>query len=318
MIFAFISFLPTSIYYVMGILSDTGFLREQAKQSFLPHLLLYPYFWKDWFVMIGRVTGYISFIVALVGLFMIQKGMPRALLFGLWIGYFVFGLFFTNHIHTHEYYHLQFIPVVAFSIGTIGIRTINFSFSLFRSKKFIIVSGIVLLMVIFTIGISFRNIQWRDYKNQIKTVRSVIGINNEFNEFITSDFEKEVRSAEEIGEIVKHGSENVFLTTYFGRAIAYHGEFSGLPWPTRASLSERRDRGLKQLRKEELFNPRYLTIRTHGKYIKYSPDFFIVKDFEEFQAQTDLKEFLESNFPLIAQSDDYLIFDLRSMSGKIG
>ena len=36
---------------------------------------------------------------------------------GLWGGYFLFGLVFTYHIHTHGYYSLQFVPIVALSLG---------------------------------------------------------------------------------------------------------------------------------------------------------------------------------------------------------
>ena len=110
-----------------------------------------------------------------------------------------------------------------------------------------------------------------------------------------------------------HSPNNLFLTHNFGRAIAYNGEFSGLSWPTRFSLRDRRERGLIPLEKEELFNPRYLTIRTHGKYIKYTPDFFIITEFREFEEQVDLREFLMTNFPVIARSEDYIIFDLRKM-----
>ncbi len=89
-----------------------------------------------------------------------------------------------------------------------------------------------------------------------------------------------------------------------------------MPWPIQSSLRNRKERGLKPLKKDELFNPEYLTIRTHGKYIKYTPDFFIVTEFNEFEAQRDLKIFLNTTFPVIAQSEDYIIFDLRKMSGE--
>ena len=63
-----------------------------------------------------------------------------------------------------------------------------------------------------------------------------------------------------------------------------------------------------------LFNAVYLTIRTNGKYIKYTPDYFIITDFDEYNKQMDLKDFLTSNFPTLAQTNEYLIYDLRKMS----
>jgi len=151
-------------------------------------------------------------------------------------------------------------------------------------------------------------------KKNIKKIANFISINPEFKNFIVDDFKKEVLMAREIGEIVGHSTNTVLLTPNFGRVIAYEGELSGLPWPTSLSLRERQERGLVPLRKDELFNPGYLTIRTHGKYIKYTPDFFIITAFEEFEKQKDLKDFLTTNFPVLAKNDDYLIFDLRGMS----
>jgi len=86
-----------------------------------------------------------------------------------------------------------------------------------------------------------------------------------------------------------------------------------LPWPTRESLYERILRGTKVPNIKEDFTPENITILYQGKFIKYSPDFFIITAFDEFDRQTDLKDFLKSNFPVFAQNDDYLIFDLRKM-----
>jgi len=126
MIFLLLSFLPTLQYYIVKILSNVGFLQEQAQASFLPHLLLKSYFWIDWLSLIGQTVGYISFAGAIVGLLMIRKGFRRAVLLGLWTGYFIFGFFFTLHIHTHGYYQLPFVPVVALSLGPVGVGIINF------------------------------------------------------------------------------------------------------------------------------------------------------------------------------------------------
>jgi len=310
--YTFLSFLLPFIYYVSILLSEVGFLKEHAEGSFLPYLLLYSYFWKDWFTMIGRVVGYLAFIIAFLGLFMAQQGLSKALLIGLWIGYFIFGLSATYQIHTHDYYQLQFIPIIALSLGPIGVQAINYLTNLI-CKRWSVTVLIIIILIVVIVGVGsqtqFGNI-FSKHKRQLKILASFIGVYPEFQKFLTKDFEKEVKIAKEIGEIVGHSTNTVYLTSDFGRSLAYHGELSGLPWPISSSLQERKERGLKAPQKEE-FNIRYLTIRTHGKYIRYTPDFFIVTDFEEFEKQTDLKDFLFTNFPLIAQNSDYLIFDLR-------
>jgi hypothetical protein len=152
-----------------------------------------------------------------------------------------------------------------------------------------------------------------DHKSELKTIATFIGINPEFGKFLSDDFDENVRIAKEIGERVGHSSNTIFLTPDFGRVLAYYGELSGLPWPTSDSLNIRRLRGTKVPNIKEDFTPENITILYHGKFIKYSPDFFIITAFDELDNQTDLKNFLKSNFPVFAESDDYLIFDLKKM-----
>jgi hypothetical protein len=56
--------------------------------------------------------------VALAGIVVAQRGIPRAVLVGLVLGYIAFGFTFTVHIATHSYYSLPLIPVLALCIGT--------------------------------------------------------------------------------------------------------------------------------------------------------------------------------------------------------
>ncbi len=312
-LFSVLSFIPALSYYVYSILTNTGFLNELSHGNFLAHLLIEPYFWKDWIFIIGQVIGYLPFAAAVTGLIIMKKGIPKALLLGLWASYFIFGLVFTLPIHTHDYYHLPFIPVVALSIGTLGALLVKYLLKQWKVTIVVclIITGIAgVIMARLNVGEFFT-----ENKDKLKTISNFIGVNTQFKKFFTGDFEREVLMAKEIGDIVGHSTNNLFLTHNFGRVIAYNGEFSGLSWPTRFSLRDRREKGLKPLSKDELFNPRYLTIRTHGKYIKYTPDFFIITEFSEFEEQVDLREFLSTNFPVIARTEDYIIFDLRKMSG---
>jgi hypothetical protein len=45
--------------------------------------------------------------------------------------------------------------------------------------------------------------------------------------------------------------------------------------------------------------------QTEGK------DYFLVTQFNEFDAQADLKDKMYASFPVLEETDDYLIFDLR-------
>ena len=315
-LFLFVSMIPTSIYYIYGVFAHAGFLRNFTQISFLPHLFLYGYFWKDWLTLIGQVVGYLPFLCAIAGLFLIKEGLSRAVLCGLWIGYFVLGFFATYHIHTHSYYHLQFIPIVALSLGPVVTLATDRLSSFFSSGKRLAVVCLIFLVILFSAGDSIRHMDRSAVKGTLKTVGAFIGINPQFYRFITSDYVTEVNVLKEIGEIVGHSKETLLLTSDYGRSLAYEGELSGFPWPNTMSLQGRKEQGILVPSKEETYNTDYLMVRTHGEYIKYAPDFFIILDFEEFEKQGDLKDFLNAGFPILAKTNDYLIYDLRKMAGS--
>ncbi len=304
-LFFLISILPGSSYYLLGILSGKGLIKEHTQVTFLPHLLLQPYFYKDWLAMIGRVTGWIAFLLGLFSLVVVREGVHKFMLFGLWIAYFAFGLFFTYHIHTHDYYQLQLIPVIALSLSGFGYYLI---------KKYQEIPQVIIIIIVLSLipltGYPFYK-QGKDLKGFNKYIAYLTGANPYIYSFFKNNYGREVAMYKEIGEIVNHGRENVFLTSDFGRALTYHGVLSGLPWPTSLSLRERQEVNIPIPDDSELFNVNYLTIRTHGRYIKYKPDYFIVTDLEEFKRQQNLVNFLNSNFPLITAKDGYLIYDLR-------
>lgn len=318
LVFAFIIIAPTVGYYVYGLLYNVGFIGEHAKSSFLPQLILYPFFWRGWLSMIGNVIGYIAFLLAIIGLFKIKPGRPKALLLGLWIGYFLFGLSATFQIHTHSYYTMPFIPIAALSLGPLAAMVMNRYAPLLSLRSKLFVLTLIFSVLIVGLSLNMRKLPLRkvlsDHKGELKTMATFVGINPEFSKFLSDDFDENVRIAKEIGELVDHSSNTIFLTPDFGRVLAYHGEFSGLPWPTSESLYERGLRGTKVPNIKEDFTPENIKILYQGKFIKYSPDFFIITAFDELDRQTDLNNFLKSNFPVFVQSDDYLIFDLRKMS----
>jgi len=215
LVFAVLSFLPGCLYYIYGILTQVGFLNELAQGSFLPQLIVRPYFWKDWLILIGQVVGYLAFAGALTGLLMSKKGLSKALLSGLWIAYLIFGLIFTLHIHTHDYYHLPLIPVVALSLGPAGVLILNFVY-----KRWKIVFPAILILILSS-GILITQIDIKEFfsknKNSLKVITNFIGVNNQFKQFITDDFKREVEKGREIGRIVGHSTNTVLLTPNFGR-----------------------------------------------------------------------------------------------------
>ena len=313
--FIFLSFIPAFFQYVYGMLTNTGFLQQHARGSFLPHLILTSALWKGWWAMLGNVTGYIAFILSAIGTITAPKGMPKTLLAGLWLGYFLFGLSATYQIHTHAYYHIPFIPIAALSLGPMGSRAINL---FHRSRRLHLPVILIMILVIATAAGAKRPLTHllSEHKEKMKLTAAILGVNTWFKEFLTGNYENEVKIAKEIGDHVGHSTNTLFLTPDFGRVMAYHGKFAGLPWPTSQSLYARKVRGARTPNIKEDFTPDHVTIGYQGKFIKYTPDFFIITDFVEFEKQSDLRNYLTATFPVLVKNNDYLIFDMRTMSKK--
>jgi hypothetical protein len=94
-------------------------LKYQAGGSFIPSLWFKFFYWKGWISIIGKVVGYPAFFASLLGTLILIKDKSKYGILALWIGYINFGLIFNYHIHTHDYYQLQLIPLVAIGCGVV-------------------------------------------------------------------------------------------------------------------------------------------------------------------------------------------------------
>jgi hypothetical protein len=300
LVFAVLSILPTGLYYLYGTFL-AGFLRGQASQKVVPQLLLETSFWEGWLINVWAVLGYVALLGALFGILLLRKGLPRALMIGLWSGYFLFGLTFTSHIATHDYYSLQLIPIVALSLGLLadlvlkGLRqTVNNIGQLgWRGYG----RGIVLALSISVLVLSaVGNRQTSAYSSSWMTAQ----------QDRAADY---VATFQEIGEVVNHSRRTLVLFggsqsggPNYGFALMYHGHLLGETWPYPTHKGDRQElkRGIST---EELFSRRFR---------KHSPEYFIIsKGWWEREETKGLRTFLTENFPVAAQGDTYVVFDLR-------
>jgi hypothetical protein len=299
LVFAVLSILPTVLYYLYGTFL-AGFLRGQASQKVVPQLLLEMSFWEGWLLTVSEVLGYVALLGALFGILLLRKGLPRALMIGLWGGYVLFGLTFTSHVATHDYYSLQLIPVVALSLGPLADLVMK-----------------ELKQTVNNIG----QLGWRGYGRVIVLalsisilVLSAVG-NRQTSAYSTSWMRAQQDHAafylatfQEIGEVVNHSRRTLVLFggsqfggPNYGFALMYHGRLLGETWPYPSSKGDlQENRGIST---EELFSRRYR---------KHSPEYFIIsKGWWNREETKDLRSFLTENFPIAAQGDTYVVFDLR-------
>lgn len=281
-IFLFIALTPGVIYYSYGLFI-TKSLQAQASWSFIPSLFLSLIFYKGWLQNAALVAGFsLLFLTVLALPLTFSKKTPRALLLGLWLGYFFFSFVFNYHISTHHYYHLQVIPLVALSVGYVG----SVVFSRLNDSR-IPWKLRVLVLAILLIAFSLDGIR------QVVTRRHWLEKN--------MDFQSVVEVAKEIGEQVDHSMKCVFLDPEYGSTLKYHGWLAGWIWYNSWDIyADRRFGGMAESDARELYI---------NKYAIHQPEFFIVTDLKEFDRQDDLKEFLMNTFPIVASTTRYLIFD---------
>ncbi len=272
-IFAAIAVLPPVIYYWHTFFSDP----EASLLSFQlqPQYLFDPLSYRYWLLHIENVVGFGALILALLGALMFRRRGTSALATGMWCGYVVYGLAFIYHMRTHDYYQLLLVPLVAMSLGPVSAQVLDRLDQIAGHRMIRAgVWSILALALVLALGVA---------GTQLARV----------------DFHHEVRIYEEIGEVVHHSTKTVFLDGYAGYALEYHGWLCGKNWPFawRAYGLP----GLPEVDAEE----RFVT-----DYADSSPEYFIVTNLLAFEEQSDLGDFLTENFPLIAQTEDYLVFDL--------
>jgi 4-amino-4-deoxy-L-arabinose transferase-like glycosyltransferase len=305
LLFAVLSLLPMGLYYLFGAFID-GFIQGQVQSKVVPAYILETYFWKGWLDQIASMVGYIAFAGALLGALLVRAGSPRALMAGLWGGYFLFGLVFTYHIHTHGYYSLQFIPVVALSLASVW-DSVAIQLRQVDSRYYRCTAALGLLLVAVSLSMFEHRTTILGISQQGQGANTFPG--TYMGSALIADYEGRVKTYEEIGEIVDHSPRTIFSAPDFGYPLLYHGRLGGKYWPNPDMMAWWRSRERTALEvgsatsRRELFDSLYSEI---------SPSYFIVIRSEGWKDDRVLRRLLTTHFPVVARHADYLVFDLRN------
>jgi 4-amino-4-deoxy-L-arabinose transferase-like glycosyltransferase len=271
LLFTLISLAPAAAYYGYTVLFD-GVMFWKVTTSFMPHLFLTREYWRDWLLVATNSLGAATLIVALVGGALFRPGLPMAFALALAASYILFGLVFNVHIHTHDYYHLQLIPLVGMSLGLVVAAVLG---HLRRAAPgwlhWLPVGGALLLLALFTFRETRATMSRIQYESQ--------------------------ETAEEIGEIVGHSTRTVFLSRYYGAPLLYYAEIAGAYWPRRITYWLYRAPGERELSIEERL-----------AQLDFTPEYFVITHMSEYERNhADLRAYLAS-CPLVAASDAYLVY----------
>jgi hypothetical protein len=274
-VIAFLGALPAALYLVYGIFIR-GDLASQFSGRFVPALMFNPFNYLQWEVKMSMAAGGIFVMLGLLSLLLVQDRQFRVFLYGLWGSYILFGLFFNYHIATHDYYHLPFIPIVGLSLAPLG----DWFFTRIREATLHPWARVgVWVILIFGLFSAL----W-DVRNQMKSV----------------DYRPDAVMWAEIGDQFDEKARIVALTQDYGSRLEYWGWRESANWPYRG------DAGFTNIR-EGVFSFDDLFNRYSSKM-----SYFLVTDFEEFNQQPELKERLFGSYPVSAEGDGYLIFDLKN------
>ena len=311
LLFTVVSLVPVGLYYLYGVMIG-AFLQGQVQGKVVPRYLLETYFWSGWLDQIVSMVGLVAFAGALLGVLLVGPGLPRALMAGLWGGYFLFGLVFTYHIHTHGYYSLQFVPIVALSLGPLWDLVEGY---IGRGGRHHYRRTVVLGLVVIAVGFAVV-----EQRATISGIAQQAGGAKSFSErymgsAVIADYEGRANTYGEIGEIVGHSPRTIFSAADFGYPLLYHGRLDGEYWPTPEMMAWWRSRGRVEAHlggattRRELFDDWYREV---------SPEYFIVIKSEGWKDDRQLRRLLTRHFSKVARDKDYLVFDLRKADYRAG
>ena len=212
-LFVLLAAAPALVYYVVGAhLSDFIWSGAGARRL-TPDLLLERSFWSGWWDMVSFLVRYpqpqqylalLPLLAGLCGLVLAKRGLPRATLVGLTVGYIAFALSFANYTSTHPYYSLMLIPLLALAIGVAAGRAFEFAGRRNRRAGWAVAAVVTIVVVV-----------------AVQKNLSVLGSEN--HEQLIGDYER-------IGQLTEHTTRAIVVDDRLSTPLMYWGWIVGEAW----------------------------------------------------------------------------------------
>ena len=262
---------PPAFYYLFVIPSESsGWL------TFTLGLLknwISPSFYIRWIIFAGGMMDLGVAIISFVGVWLLPS-KKRIIPLALWGGYFLYGMAFSYHITTHEYYSIPLIPAIALSLAPIAGLIFDRKVVQGRFAQWMLVG-----ILIFSVGYS----GWM--------ARSIL---------FGKNYRNEATAWVKLGQQLPQEGDLIGITHEQGYRIAYYGMRHVTPWlPTTEDEQALSNTSDPQAAFESMF-----------KNAVNGQEYFVVTLFNDFDSQPLLKAYLYDHFPIYSQGDGYLIFDL--------
>lgn len=261
--------LPTAIYTLFDILGS-GNLAGQFGLRFFPSYWRDISFYVRWFFTLRKVVAFEWLLAGIVGWMLLEGGILKRALIGLWIGYFLLGLTLSHHIATHDYYSLPALIMVSLGSGAL------FGWIWQCVKK----NGtrIALAGLLATTALTYGYEAYRTLKR--------------------TNFNDEIAFWIEMGNKLGRDAKVTALSEDYGYRLEYWGWVTPTAWMSSGDFSVRADAG------NVIEFEQYFQQATQGSSL------FLVTDLHEFEKQPQLKQTLEKGYELIEKNDRMLLFDL--------
>jgi 4-amino-4-deoxy-L-arabinose transferase-like glycosyltransferase len=235
--------------------------------------LIQPSFYMRWVIFAGGLVDLGVAIISFAGVWLLPK-KARIIPLALWGGYLLYGMAFAHHIITHEYYSIPLIPAVALSLAPIA--GLIFDRIAARGK---LAQWALVGVLVFSIGYS----AWM--------ARSIMYGKN---------YRDETIGWLKVGQALPKEGNLIGITHEMGYRLAYYGWRHVTPWlytsDDEQALSSTADPQSE--------------FKTRFENATIGQDYFVVTLMNDFNNQPMLKSYLYDHYPIYAEGDGYLIFDL--------
>ena len=269
LIFGLLAVVPSIGYFVYGTWIET-FLDGQTDQKVIPGLWVDPDYWTGWARQILRILTPALIVLAAIGVLVADPPARRLLVAG-WLGYLAFGLVFTYHVSTHDYYSLFLVPLAALSAGVAIPRLVQAAVRRWGDAGRVAVAASVAIAVVPALWEAWHWSRLRPTQSQA-TLRH-------------------------IGARVSHSGRVLVLDGNYGLPLQYEGWVGGDYWPSTGDLDYERVRGHRAAADRREF------ARTLTRF-----DWFVVLDEAEWSRQPSIREHAERRLTLVEQGSNFRIY----------
>lgn len=276
-VMALLSALPTLGIFACQQASGVNWQSSFAVR-FFPSMWKDPVFYLHWLEKIDGAVGMGLFCLALIGIALFAKPEGRNFILGQWAGYVVFGMLFAYHFSTHTYYQLPLVPLTALSLAPLA-EMLHRRLGETRLRLFWR-TGIALslaLLVVFTLWGVRTQLRKTDYRPQAAFYQEVV-------------------------QALPPHAKVMALSEDYASRLAFWGWIVPDAWPYTGDYQLKAIQGFEQKAMREEFQK-----RTNGETV------FVITDLVELERQPLLRDYLEEHYPLLADANGYLIYNLKEM-----